>query len=67
MNNEKALIPNKQIEDMFLRICTDEQMNTYVSHVDSGRINLATAYASRLVTKKFFDMIRDEEVRNGNA
>lgn len=52
---------------MFLRICTDEQMNTYVSHVDSGRINLATVYASRLVTKKFFDMIRDEEVRNGNA
>lgn len=61
MTNEKALIPNAQIEQMFLRLCTDEQMKTYVKHIDEGRINLATAYASQLVTKKFFQMIENEE------
>lgn len=69
MNNkdmEKALIPNAQIEQMFLRICSDEQMKTYVKHVDEGRINLATAYASKTVTKKFFELVqKDEEQSNG--
>lgn len=59
--NDKPLIPNGQIEQMFLRICTDEQMRIYVDHVNSGNIALATAYASRLVTKKFFELVAKEE------
>lgn len=58
---EKALIPNAQIEQMFLRIADDEQVKAFVSHVDNNRINLATAYASKTVTKKFFEMIEKEE------
>lgn len=61
MTQDKALIPNGQIEQMFLRICTDEQMKIYVDHVNSGNIALATAYTSRLVTKKFFQLIEKEE------
>lgn len=58
---DKPLIPNGQIETMFLRICTDDQMATYVRHVENHRIALATAYASRLVTKKFFQLIERSE------
>jgi hypothetical protein len=64
MNMEKPLIPNGQIEQMFLRICSDEQMLVYVGHVNSGSIALATAYASRLVTRKFFQLIDAEERGN---
>lgn len=60
-NIDKALIPNAQIEQMFLRIATDLQMRTYVKHVDEGRINLATAYASKTVTKKFFQLVEKED------
>lgn len=59
--SEKSLIPNGQIEQMFLRICTDEEMNIYINHVDCGRINLATAYASRKVTATFFRLVEDAE------
>ena len=62
---DKSLIPNTQIEQMFLRICTDEQMATYINHVDCGRVNLATAYASRLVTKVFFRLVEEDE-KKGN-
>lgn len=58
---DKPLIPNAQIEQMFLRIATDEQMQIYVKHVDENRINLATAYASKTVTRKFFEMVQNEE------
>lgn len=58
---EKPLIHNAQIEQMFLRICTDEQMDIYVTHVEAGRISLATAYASRIVTQKFFELVEKEE------
>lgn len=61
---DKPLIPNGQIEQMFLRICTDEQMNVYVNHVNSGNIALATAYASKTVTRKFFQMVEKEEQEN---
>lgn len=60
-NKEQTLIPNGQIELMFLRICTDEQMQIFVKHVDEGRINLATAYASNIVYKKFFQLIEKED------
>lgn len=60
-NKEQTLIPNGQIEVMFLRICTDSQMQIFVGHVDAGRINLATAYASNIVYKRFFQMINKEE------
>lgn len=59
----KPLIPNGQIETMFLRICTDEQMQTYVKHIEQGRINLATAYASNIVTRKFFQLVEKEELQ----
>lgn len=58
---EKALIPNQQIEMMFLRICTDEQMQIYVKHVNSHNLALATAYASNIVYKKFFQLVEKEE------
>jgi len=58
---DKTLIPNGQIEQMFLRICTDEQMVIFVNHFNSGNIALATAYASRIVTKRFFSMIEEQE------
>jgi hypothetical protein len=44
-------------------MCTDEQMEIYVKHVNSGNYALATAYASKLVTRKFFDLIEKEEKR----
>lgn len=63
---EKSLIPNAQIEEMFLRIATDDMMKVYSQHIEAKRINLATAYASRAVTKKFFQMIAKEERVAGN-
>lgn len=57
MNKEKALIPNAQIEEMFFRIATDEQVGTYIRLAENGRINLATAYASQRVHKWFFKAI----------
>ena len=56
----KALIPNAQIEGMFFRIATDEQVATYIRLAEAGRINLATAYASQRVHKKFMQMIAKE-------
>ena len=60
-NINKSLIPNSQIEVMFLRICTDAQMKTFTDHIDAGRINLATAYASGIVFRKFFQLVEREE------
>jgi hypothetical protein len=67
MNNEKPLIPNGQIEQMFLRICSDDQMRNYVEHVNSGNIALATAYASKTVTRKFFQLVEADENREQNS
>lgn len=57
MNTEKPLIPNGQIEQMFLRIANDDQMGVYVTHVNSGNIALATAYASQMVTRVFMKLV----------
>jgi len=63
-NLNKSLIPNSQIEMMFMRICDDMQIETYMEHIENGRINLATAYASMIVTKKFFTLVEKEEDEN---
>ena len=63
MSKKEALIPNAQLEEMFLRVCTDDQMRQYTQLVDSGYISLATAYASRLVHRLFFEMIEEREAK----
>ena len=61
-NMNKALIPNKQIEEMFLRMSNDEEVQKYMALIKQGFMPLATAYASNKVTKKFFEMIEKQEV-----
>lgn len=60
----ESMIPNTQIESMFLRICDDEQMHKYTDLVEKGHISLATAYASNLVYKVFYLLI-DQSEKNG--
>ena len=59
----KPLIPNSLVETMFLRICTDEEMQIYVKHVEAKQIGLATAYASRIVTTAFFSLVEEAELK----
>lgn len=54
---DESLIPNTQIESMFLRICTDDQIKQYTKLIDDGHVSLATAYASNTVYKTFYLMI----------
>lgn len=54
---EESLIPNSQIETMFLRICQDEQMQKYIDLIEKGHVSLATAYASNIVYKVFYALI----------
>jgi len=61
-NQNKALIPNKQIEEMFFRMSNDEEVQRYMALIEQGFMPLATAYASNKVTKKFFEMIEKQEV-----
>jgi len=61
-NQNKALIPNKQIEEMFFRMSNDEEVQRYMALIEQGFMPLATAYASKKVTKKFFEMIEKQEV-----
>lgn len=56
-----AFIPNKQLEEMFLRIANDYQVRTYISLIDRKNTAAATSYASRTVYKKFFIMIETLE------
>lgn len=65
-NREESLIPNSQIETMFLRIATDDQMVKYVKFVDEGHQSLATAYASARVFELFFPLVEFYERNNGN-
>lgn len=51
---DKPAIPNKQIEEMFLRIASEEQVNRYMTLVENDHIAIATAYASNTV-KRVFD------------
>lgn len=61
---EKALIPNSQLEQMFLLICSDSQMQEYTKLIENGHIAIASAYASHRVTKTFM-FFRDEFIKNG--
>lgn len=58
---EESLIPNTQIESMFMRVCKDEEMKEYVKLVDEGHISLATAYASNKVYKIFYNLVEEFE------
>lgn len=61
---EKSLIPNAQLEQMFLLICTDSQMQEYNKLIENGHIAIASAYASHRVSKTFMYW-RDEFIKNG--
>lgn len=63
-HKEQSLIPNAQLEQMFLSICTDEQMTEYNKLVDKRLIHTATAYASHKV-QKTFQYFRDAFIKNG--
>jgi hypothetical protein len=62
---EEALIPNKQLEEMFLRICDDDQMQEYIKLAkEKGMAHTATAYASHRV-KKVFNFLVEHYERSG--
>lgn len=62
---DDSLIPNTQIESMFMRICDDDQMTKYIDLVEKGHVSLATAYASNLVYKAFYALVEDFEDSTG--
>lgn len=62
MTDNKSLIPNSQIEEMFLRIANDEQMQKYNKLVNNIGISLATAYASNTVTHAFYKLVEYCEI-----
>ena len=64
---EESLIPNSQIETMFLRISDDEQMQQYVKLVEAGHQSLATAYASNTVYRLFFKLVEKYEQNGGSV
>lgn len=57
MAREKTLIPNKQIELMFFRIATDEEVQKYVDLAEGGLRHTASAYASNKVYHTFMDLV----------
>lgn len=61
---EKSLIPNSQLEQMFLLICTDSQMQEYTKLIENGHVAIASAYASHRVNKTFMHW-RDEFIKAG--
>lgn len=56
-SRDESLIPNSQIETMFLRIANEDQIKIYIEHCEHGRQSLATAYASNLIYKLFFALV----------
>lgn len=61
---EESLIPNSQLEQMFMSICTDEQMQEYTRLVEKGLTHTASAYASHKV-QRTFQYFRDTFIKNG--
>ncbi len=61
---KESLIPNGQLEQMFLSIASDEQMAEYTKLVDKGLMGTATAYASHKVNRTFM-YFRDSYIKNG--
>lgn len=59
----ESLIPNKQIEEMFLRVANEEEIETYLNLCRRKFKALATSYASRKVNESFFIMVEDLEMR----
>ncbi len=57
MPKEKPLIPNKQIELMFFRVATDEEVQKYVEMAEHGLRHTASAYASNKVFHLFMDLV----------
>lgn len=62
--HDSSAIPNKQIEQMFLSIASDDQMHEYNKLVDNGHIAIASAYASQRVFKTF-NYWRDSFIKTG--
>lgn len=58
---EESLIPNSQIEIMFMRVCNDSQMKNYTDLIEKGHVSLATAYASNMVYKVFYALVENLE------
>lgn len=50
---EQSLLPNKQLEVMFLSIADDEQMQEFNKLIEKGLTHTATAYASHRVMRTF--------------
>lgn len=66
-NEPAPLIPNTIIERMFLSICDDEQMQTYMSKAQSTNPAIrasATAYASSKI-ERMFQYWRDTFIKSG--
>jgi hypothetical protein len=61
---ESSLIPNSQLESMFLSICTDEQMQEYQKLIEKELVATASAYASHKVTRTF-QHLRDNFIKQG--
>lgn len=62
--DDKSLIPNTQLEQMFMSICTDEQMQEYQKLIQKGLIHTASAYASHKV-QRTFQYFRDTFIKTG--
>jgi len=54
-------IPNKKLEEMFLRVATREQIIKYFRMVDNSKNAPATTMATRLVLKKFMEWADEKE------
>lgn len=64
--HNQSLIPNSQLENMFLSIADDEMTTEYRNLVNKGLVGTATAYASHRVYK-FFMYWRDNFIKqNGD-
>lgn len=63
---EESLIPNTQIEAMFMRVCSDDQMSKYVSLVEREHISLATAYASNIINTLWYPLVKFYEENGGS-
>jgi len=64
---EQSLIPNTIIERLFMSICDDEQMKTYMNKAQSSEPAIrasATAYASTKV-ERIFMYWRDSYIKQG--
>ena len=54
-------IPNQKLEEMFLRVANDEQVEKYFAMVDAGKNAPATTMATRLVYRVFMQLVEEKE------